>query len=124
MVTLVTEFGVKVRFDADECYRWEIFDVESNRRIGLLEFDDNGMCIGAEIESKYQGKGIATSVIKYLVENYQYDFFFWPPDGQTYADGRHLSIEGAKLANSLVRKNLARWINTEPSIVEDDFYAD
>jgi hypothetical protein len=122
MVTVVSEFGVRVRFDPDECYSWEIFDVESNRKIGWLRFDDDGMCVGAEIESTYQGKGIATSVIKYLVDNYRYEFYFWPPDGQTYDDGRHLSIEGAKLANSLVRKNLARWINTEPSIVEEDLY--
>lgn len=126
MVTLVSESGVRVRFAPDECSRWEIFDAESNQKIGWIEIDDEGMCVGADIELKYQRKGIATAVVKYLVDNYDYDFCFWPPDGQTYIDGRHLSVEGAKLANSLVRKGLAKWINTEPSHEDEDedFYHD
>lgn len=120
MITLTSQGGVKVKFDPDEFSRWDIFDAESNQNIGFIEVNDDGMVVGADIKSTYQKKGIATEVVKYLVNNYDYSFYFWLPDGHTYEDARHLSVEGCKLANSLVKKGLAQWINTEPDFENED----
>ena len=79
------------------------------------------MVVGAEIKQNYQRKGIVTAVIRYLVEECRREFYFWPPDGHTYDDARHLSIEGAYLANSLVEKGLAHWINVDPCSKDEPF---
>lgn len=114
IVELVSRAGVKITFDSYDCDRLEIFEAESAEPIGYLEVDDRGMFVGANIQSKYQRKGIATVVVRYLVEHCGREFYFWRPDGQTYDDGRHLSVEGAELANSLIQAGLASWIDNDP----------
>ena len=121
MVTVVSDDGVKVKFDRDELFQWDIFEAQSNRKIGSLEVDCDGMVVGADIDKQHQRKGIATAVVKYLVEECAREFYFWPPDGQTYDDARHLSEEGVCLANSLVRKRLAHWIATGPCLEDEAF---
>lgn len=110
MITLVSDKGVKFKFDPDEQLAWTLFDAQTNKNIGRLEADDEGMVIGADIRPEYQRKGIATAVIEYLFNECGLEFYFWPPDGNRYNDARHLSEEGASWANSLVSKGLARWI--------------
>jgi len=77
------------------------------------------MFVGADMEPEYQRTGIATQVVRCLVEKYGVEFYFWPSDGQTYADARNLSTEGAEWANFLVKENLATWINNDSYYEED-----
>lgn len=121
MITLKAKGGIKIKFDPEEDLDWDVFDVQSNKKIGRIEIDDEQMVVGADISQEYQRKGIATAVIKYLVEECGREFYFWPPDGQTYSDARHLSVEGANLANSLVEKGLAKWIKVGPCAEDEAF---
>jgi GNAT superfamily N-acetyltransferase len=73
----------------------EPFDAQTNKNIGCLEADDEGIVIGSNISPEYQRKGIATAVIEYLLNECGLEFYFWPPDGNRYNDARHLSEEGA-----------------------------
>ena len=121
MVIIKTNRGTRVKIDPDDDLQWEIFEADSRTKIGFLDVDGEGMIVGVEIAKKHQRKGIATAVIKYLVEECGYEFYFWPPDGQTYNDARHLSEEGARLANSLVKMGLARWIAVGPCEYDEPF---
>ncbi|KEZ79114.1 hypothetical protein C41B8_00155 [Salinisphaera hydrothermalis C41B8] len=121
MITLKAKGGIKIKFDPEEDLDWDIFDAQSNKKIGRIEIDDEQMVVGADISQEYQRKGIATAVIKYLVEECGCEFYFWPPDGLTYNDARHLSVEGANLANSLVEKGLAKWIKVGPCAEDETF---
>lgn len=121
IVELVSHAGVKITFDPSDGDRWEIFEAESAESIGYLEVDDKGMFVGANIQPIYQRKGIATVVVRYLVEHCGREFYFWLPDGQTYDDARHLSVEGAELANSLIEAGLASWIDNEPYREDESF---
>lgn len=102
--------GIVVEFDPDSDPRWDIFEGTSHERIGYLEVDIDNMFVGAELAPLYQRKGIATAVVRYLVHELGYRFTFWPPDGQTYEDARHLTIEGAAWANQLISQDLAAWV--------------
>jgi len=112
LVTLTSHGGVNILFDPTDNCRWDIFEAGSYKKIGTLEVNSDGLVVGADIQAQFQGKGIMTEVVKYLVEQCGMDFYFWPHDGQKYNDARHLSDEGARLANSLINKNLASWINS------------
>lgn len=114
MITLATDGGVRVKFDSGEDLRWDLFDAESNEKIGYLEANEDGMVVGANIKPEYRRRGVATAVIRHLVKECGREFLFWPPDGNAYDDARHLSEEGACLANSLVREGLAKWISVGP----------
>lgn len=120
-VELVSRAGVRITFDPSDGNLWEIFEAESAESIGDLEVDDKGMFVGANIQPTYQRKGIATAIVRYLVEHCGRKFYFWLPDGQTYDDARHLSVEGAELANSLIKAGLASWIVNEPYGEDEGF---
>lgn len=111
MITLKSHGQVEFNLDPDDYPSWIIYETQFGKKIGSLEVNLDGIFVGADISLHYQRKGIATKAVQYLVEEYDYQFFFWPPDGQTYDDARHLSVEGAKLANSLISKGLAQWVN-------------
>jgi hypothetical protein len=121
MIALYITCELTVCFDPDQHPEWDIIDKKTGLKIGSLGVDDEGMVLHVEINADYQRRGIATAVFRYLVEECGYEFSFWPPDGLTYDDGRHLSEEGASLANSLVRKNLARWVRVGACEEAEDF---
>jgi hypothetical protein len=121
MTTLDIADGLRISFDPDNTLGWDIFDADSGSKIGCIQADSEDMITLAQVTEGYRRRGIATAVIKHLVHEYGYEFSFWPPDGNTYEDGRHLSEEGACLANSLVEKGLARWVRVGPCEEDEDF---
>ena len=114
MTTLVTDSGISFKFDSDGVCGWDLFDAHTNKKIGRFKVNDDCIVVEANIMPEYQRRGIATSFFRWLTEECKFEVFFWPPDGNTYDDGRHLSEEGARLASSLVSKGLAQWLRVGP----------
>jgi hypothetical protein len=121
MTTLDIADGLRISFDPDHPLGWDIFDADLGSKIGCIQADSDGMVTLADVTEDYRRRGIATAVIRYLVEEYGYEFSFWPPDGNAYPDGRHLSDDGCRLANSLVEKGLAHWVRVGPCEEDEDF---
>lgn len=109
-----------IGFETDSHPTIQIYDNKTNKVIGSIEFNDDYLVVGANIETEYQKKGIATHVVRSLVKDYGMNIYFWKPDGIAYDDGRHLSEEGANLACSLIEKGLAKWKNEDWEYYDDD----
>jgi hypothetical protein len=121
MTTLVTNSGIRFKFDPDGACEWDLYDAQTNKKIGYFEVDDEWIVVGARIIPEYQRRGVATSFFRWLSKECKLEVFFWPPDGNTYDDGRHLSEEGACLAGSLVSNGLAQWYKVGPCEENSDF---
>lgn len=112
MISLLTEKGVKISFNPEECCEWDIYEAYTGKKIGTLEVNQDWMVCRADIDEQFQRKGVATTVVKHLVKCGA-EFRFWPHDGLTYDDGRHLSEEGAAWAQKLVEQGLAEIISED-----------
>ena len=119
--TIETCKGVTISFGPIDDDRWDIYESNTGEYVGVLGVDEVGMFVEAAINEAYQRKGIATAVIRYLVEQFERSFYFWTPDGHSHEDSRYLSTQGAALANSLVNAGLAKWIGSDESYSGDEY---
>lgn len=121
VIRLLTKGGIQIEFDSENSdSTWDIFDSTSGTFVGRLEVDIDDMLVGADILPDFRRKGVATAVVVYLVTREGRQFTFWKPDGQTYEDARHLTIEGAAWAHSLVQQGFASWAQDEYERADDD----
>lgn len=112
-VTLKTNKGFVFQID-DSGDSFIIY--KNGKQIGKMEVydtdEDGKMWLNSiDIDKSYHSKGIGTKLIEYYIDNYGEIYFAAGMQNfQEINDGdtRHLSCEGAKLMNSLLRNGILK----------------